>query len=287
MASKQPFLTDGMIVDEILSLSSDEIRHMNKREISHALRTVALAANKRMNRLLKQSTKKRTGEYDKKTGRALFHWEEKKGAKYKIATDAINYITDDGRQSTKFGVGNKSRDEMIKEFGRVREFMNLETSTLKGAVNVRKAREKRILNQTREQYVNRELRKYKRDFQKRTKRLPSERQLKIMRNKLASDFESMSSLAWHYFRTFLESEGLPNNPYQKFDESARIIAMIGQRTAQGQSETEIHAAAHEYLTKRTEENTEKLTNDFSYKRSPERSEGESGDEGDEGLSMDY
>lgn len=277
MASSKPFMTDNMTVEQILSLSSDVINKMSQREISHALRTVALAANKRMNRLLKHATKKRTGEYDKKTGKALYHWEESKKSNKKIATDAINYITDDGRQSTKFGVGKKSRNEMIKEFGRVREFMGLQTSTLTGAVNVRKSREQRILNQTREQYVNKELRKYKRDFNKRTGRMPSERQLKIMRKKLSGDFESMSSLAWHYFRTFLESEGLPNNPYQKFDESTRIISMIGQRTAQGQSESEIHALAHDYLTKRNEETTEELTHDFTY--NPESDEN--------GLTMDY
>lgn len=251
-----------MTVGELLSLSSDTIQKLSKREMSKVVRTLSLAANKRMNRLLQNSVKRKTGEFDKKTGKPLYHWEEKKSGKYKIATDAINYITDDGRQSTKFGVGDKTRNEMLKEFGRIREFMKLETSTIKGAVNVRKSREKRILNQTREDYIKSELKKFKRDFKKNAGKAPTKKQVEKMRRQLSAKFEDMSSLAWHYFRTFLESEGLPNNPYSKFDESTRIIAMIGQRTAMGQSEAEIHTAAADYLHKRQEEQAAELSMDF-------------------------
>ena len=44
MADK--FYTDNMTVNEILNLTPDVISKMNTRDISRALRTVSLAANK-------------------------------------------------------------------------------------------------------------------------------------------------------------------------------------------------------------------------------------------------
>lgn len=274
MASSKKFFTDGMTVDEILSLPADVLNSLSARDMSRALRTVALAANKRVDKLLKNAVKRKTGTYDKNTGKPLYEYREKKSGKA-IATDALNYITNDGRNSPKFSVGDKNRNEMYKELARVKDFMRLETSTIKGAVAVRKAREARILGQTREQYAAKQVRAYKRDYEKKTGRKPSKRNIEKVRKAAMNEHVSMSSLAWHYFRTFLESEGLPNNLYHHFDESETVIGLIGSRTAAGQSEAEIHQAAHEYLQRRYEAAQDELLEEFA----------EMG--GSDGLIIDY
>ena len=52
---KQPFMVEGMTISEIIALGDDVISKMNTRDLSRALRTVALAANKRLNRLKKKA----------------------------------------------------------------------------------------------------------------------------------------------------------------------------------------------------------------------------------------
>lgn len=274
MASKEPFSVDGLTVDQILKLDAETLNKMSSREMSRTLRTASLAANKRINNLLKYAVKRKTGEYDKKTGKPLYHYQEKKTGKA-IATDALNYITDDGRLKPKFGVGDKDRNQMYKELARIREFMRLETSTVKGAVAVRKRREERILGKSREDYAKEQLKAYKRDYKKRTGKNPTKRLIELVKKQAVQEHLDMSSIAWSYFRTFLESEGLPNNPYHHFDESTEIIAMIGRRVAEGAGEAAIHEEARDILKHRYEASQEALSQEFE----------DMG--GSDGLSIDY
>lgn len=274
MASKKSFSVDGLTVDQILNLDADTLNRMSEREMSRALRTASLAANKRINNLLKYAVKRKTGEYDKKTGKPLYHYQERKTGKA-IATDALNYITNDGREKPKFGVGDKNRNQMYKELARIRDFMKLQTSTVKGAEAVRKRREERILGKSREAYANEQLKSYKRDYKKRTGKNPTKRLINIVRKEAIQEHLDMSSLAWGYFRTFLESEGLPNNPYHKFDESTEIIEMIGRRVAEGAGESQIHDEAREMYKKHYEKTQEEMDEEFE----------EGG--GDDGLTIKY
>ena len=134
------FYTDNMTVNEILNMDSYELSKLNERDISRALRTVSLAANKRIARLAKQAKKTKDGYVPKKT------------AKRNIAVDALNAVTEDGKVKTKFGVKNaKSRNQMIQQIGEIRNFMNMRTSTVTGAVKVRKEREAKLFGKTSEQ----------------------------------------------------------------------------------------------------------------------------------------
>lgn len=274
MASKKSFSVDGLTVDQILKLDAETLNKMSEREMSRALRTASLAANKRINNLLKYAVKRKTGEYDKKTGKPLYQYQEKKTGKA-IATDALNYITEDGRLPAKFGVGDKNRNQMYKELARIRDFMKLQTSTVRGAEAVRKRREERILGKSREAYANEQIKAYKRDYKKRTGKNPTKRLINIVRKEAIQEHLDMSSLAWGYFRTFLESEGLPNNPYHKFDESTEIIEMIGRRVAEGAGEAQIHDEAHEIYRKHYEQTQQDLEDEFE----------EGG--GDDGLELKY
>lgn len=133
MASSKPFKVDGLTVKEILDLGDDEIGRMSARELSRALRTVSLAANKRMNRLL-QYSKKRHGQYVEKV--------DSPG----LDLSALNHL-----EGKKFGVGDKSRNKMLEEFARARRFMNDKTSTVKGAMQSRKNKELALFGRTREE----------------------------------------------------------------------------------------------------------------------------------------
>lgn len=131
--NKKPFFVSGMKVSDILNLGDEILSKLNTREMSRALRTVALAANKRINRLT-QYLKRRGGK-----------WVEKVKSPG-LDTHAINKL---GKH--KFGVGNKSRNEMYEEFARARDFMHAKGSTVTGAVELRKAHERALFGQTREE----------------------------------------------------------------------------------------------------------------------------------------
>lgn len=230
MADK--FFVEGLTVSDILSLSDDQLRSLSRRDMSRAVRTVALAANKRVNRLLKQTTLKK-GEFT----------EKKKSAG--VATDALNWLYDKSghkKANMKFGAKNKTRNELIKELSRAKQFMQMQTSTVKGAVDVRKEREKRIMGETREQAIKK-FEKERKSQLKKAKTKKDKAKIESAYKKgiqsATSVFEQNVSNAYSNFRKFLEMQGLPNSPYKKFDDSEKIMKLIGMRTAEGANEKDI------------------------------------------------
>ena len=216
------FYTDNMTVNEILNLTPDVISKMNTRDISRALRTVSLAANKRINRLLKQTKKTKDG------------YVLKKSAKHNIAVDALNALTSDGTKKPKFGVKQaKTRNEMIEQLGEARRFMQMRTSTLKGAKEVRKEREKRLFGKTTEQAIRGKTKKQQKEIK--------------------STFAEKISEAYARYRKFLEAEGIPNSPYSKFAGSESILNLIGSKTINGEDEENTLQAAMEKFDKNYEE----------------------------------
>ena len=209
------FYTDNMTVNEILNLSNEQIAKLNERDVSRALRTVSLAANKRIQRLMQQARKTKDG------------YVPKKSAKRNIAVDALNAVTNDGKTKVKFGVKSApTRNKMIEQIGEIRRFMNMQTSTVSGAVKVRKEREKRLFGKTAEQAGRGKTKKEKKAIEKK--------------------FSQKVSEAYALFRKYLEYEGLPNSPYMKFAGSDTILNLIGKKIINGDSEEEtLHAAINE------------------------------------------
>lgn len=206
------FYTDNMTVNEILNMTHDELSRLNQRDVSRALRTVSLAANKRINRLLKQAKKTSEGYVPKKT------------AKRNIATDALNAVSNDGKKLPKFGVKQaKTRNQMIEQIGEIRRFMNMQSSTVRGATKVRQNREKRLFGKTSEQASRGKTKKEKKAIEKK--------------------FSEKISEAYALFRKYLEHEGLPNSPYMKFQGSDTILNLIGKKIINGDSEEETLEAA--------------------------------------------
>ena len=173
---KTPFYVEGMTVNEILNISPDKLAKLNKRDISRALRTVSLAANKRVNRLKSKATKTKEGYIPKTKGS-------------QINTSALNWVTNDGHKRTKFGVKKAStRNEMLHQLKTIKQFMEMKTSTVTGAISVRKETEKRLFGKTREQAA---------------------RGVKTKKGKaeIYKRYETMSRDVWSYYRKFLEIKG--------------------------------------------------------------------------------
>lgn len=135
----KPFYTDNMTVDEILSLGDDVLNKMDRRDLSRALRTVSLAANKRIQRLLNKAEV----IVDKKTGDITYKEKGNQG----ISFDAL-YFT----KGKKFSAAKtKDRNEIYKEFAKVRRFMNAGSTTISGAIELRKKRERAVFGKTHEE----------------------------------------------------------------------------------------------------------------------------------------
>lgn len=131
------FFTDKMTVEEILDLGDDILSSLKEEDMSRALRTVALAANKRVKRLQKYA-KKRGGKYVEK-----------------VNGPGLDLTVLNKLKNLKFGVGRgvfkKNRNQMYEEFSRIRSFMRQKASTIKGAKELRQKKEMALFGQTREE----------------------------------------------------------------------------------------------------------------------------------------
>lgn len=221
---KQPFYVEGMTVNEILNISPDQLMKLNKRDISRALRTVSLAANKRIAKLKDKAKKTPTGYVPKAKGS-------------QINTSALNWVTNDGHKRTKFGVKKAStRNEMLHQISQIKQFMEMKTSTVRGATEVRKDIEKRLFGKTREQAARRV----------KTKKAKAE---------VYARYESMSRDVWAYYRKFLELKG--RDPHSYMSGSDAIIEMIGQKVVTGaDEETAISSALDMFKSSYEQEQAE-------------------------------
>lgn len=228
MAEK--FFTDGMTVNDILNIPPDVLSTLSKRDISRALRTVSLAANKRINRLKKQSTKTKEGYKPKATGK-------------NIATDALNWVTEDGHKRFKFGVKKSStRNQMMAQLSKAKKFMSMKTSTVSGAVKVRQERERRLFGKTREQAQR-------------------SQKTKKEKNIIAKLFEQRMADAWSYYRKFLEIQG--RDPHGYYEGSTTIIDLIGNKVLSGADEGEVLNAALDKVKEMYENQQEEYNDIFN------------------------
>ena len=220
MSKKQNEPLNNYTVEQILSMGDDELNKMNQRQMSHMLRTVALAANKRITRL----------EHN-----------EKKGG---IATDALKAVQDSGGR---FYVGKKTRNQMLAELARAREFMNMKTSTVTGATEIRKNRERMLYGATREEIEKKkkkkqeqEERKRKRDFERQEKKKEKEARKKgktytpreyvpkeqEQEQETPVDYDQQLKDVFKAYRKFNEQN--PNEGRKDYFDSSKALAYIGQ-----------------------------------------------------------
>ena len=215
------FYTDNMTIKEILELSDDVIRNMEQRDLSRAVRTLSLAANKRVNRLNQYFYKRR----DKETGEIKFI--EKKGSPG-LDPNALYSL-----KSGKFGVGNKNLNQLRKEFVRVRNFLNAPSTTISGAKALRQSKELALFGKTREQMLK-EARKNK------GKKLSQREQWSYIKpiNELMSDVYSE-------FHRWKEEYALQGG-YDK-DKGNDALELIGRKMAAGLTGDEARAETSEFF----------------------------------------
>ena len=221
-----PFAVEGMTVNDIISLGDDVISKMNQRDLSRALRTVALAANKRLNRLQKKAEVV-TNEMGDVTYRDT--------SGLGIDFDALYYT---GGKKFGLGRGKHKRGEIYKEFARVRSFMQAGSTTISGAIELRKKRERQLFGQTREElYAN----------VAPAEAALIEAQMKDMMNDIYSEF--------HRWKETYQIEGGYNKELGK-----RVLKMFGRRTMKGMSAEDARSDIEEYYDKKyeTEEKKRRL-----------------------------
>ena len=227
---KQPFFTEGMTVKEILNISPDQLMKLNKRDISRALRTVSLAANKRIDKLRKYATKTKDGYIPKKTG------------KHQISTKALNWVTQDGHKRTKFGVKKaETRNQMLHQISQIKQFMSMKSSTVKGAVEVRKNMERLAFGKTREEAARRKKGR--------------------SRAQIMAQYENFASTVWSAFRKFLELKG--RDPHSYMSGSDAIIESVGQAVLSGKKEEEVIQGALDQFKSQYEEEQAEFNDIFN------------------------
>ena len=210
---KTPFFTEGMSVDQILSLGYEQLNKMSRRDLSRALRTVSLAANKRLNRLQAKAT-----TVTNEMGDTVYV--DKTGKGYTF--DAL-YFTG----GKKFGVGKtKDRNAIYKEFARVRGFMGAKSSTLSGAIELRKQREKAMFGMTREQ-------------------MPAAQRSEV------GDLMKDVYAEYHKWKEEYEMTG----GYSK-EKGRRVLKMFGRRVNKGMTPEEARQSIYKYYDMSYEEETE-------------------------------
>lgn len=216
MANK--FYVEGMTVEQILSMNPREMSKLNTREISRALRTVSLAANKRINRLKQYAKKEKTGYVPK-------------GVKTQIATDALNWVTKDGKVKMPFGVKSAgTRNKMLNQISTIKQFMSMKSSTVTGATALRKEREKKLYGKTREQAARGQTKRQKAATYK--------------------HFQEMNARVWDLYYNFMNLQKM--DPHSVWYGSDEILEIIGHGVASANSEEEIITEALNRVKEATE-----------------------------------
>ena len=217
----EPFYTDGMTVSQILALGDDVLSKLDRRELSRALRTVALAANKRLDRLT-QYAYRRHGKYvEKLDGPGL----------------DLNLLNHYGK--TRFGVGDKNRNEIYQEFARVRSFMSSKGSTVRGSINIRRAKEKALFGKTREEMGK--------GLNKKEKRA------------LAKKLNKAMETTYKTYKEFEEEEAW-TGMYEKEKARSRLRS-IGSKMLEGKSPEEAKEELKQEAQESYEANEEQYQND--------------------------
>lgn len=225
------FYVDGLTVDQILNMDPAQMAKLDKRDISRALRTVSLAANKRIANLEKYAKKTKHG----------YEQAPRKGKS--IAVDALNWVTNDGKTPAKFGVKKAAtRNQMLSQISKVRQFMNMKSSTVTGSVKLRKIRERNLFGKTRE------------DAAKGIKG-------KRAKQQAYKNFQTMYNTVWSAYHKYRELKS--QDPHAYHEDSMSVLSLLGQYITSGLSEDEAVSKAVQEMNKQYEEQQMEYNDLFS------------------------
>ena len=215
---KTPFIVEGMTVNEIVNLGDDVLSKMNTRDLSRALRTVSLAANKRIARLMKKA------EISINQMGDITYTD--------ISGQGIDFEALYRTQGKKFGLGRgkHKRGDIYKEFVKVRNFMNAGSTTILGAIELRKKRERQLFGQTREElYAN---------------VAPAEAAL------IEAEMKDIMNDIYSEFHKWKEEYAIEGG-YTK-EMGRRVLKMFGRRAMKGMSAEDARADIEKYYDQKYE-----------------------------------
>ena len=225
------FYVDGLTVEQILNMDPAQMAKLDKRDISRALRTVSLAANKRIANLEKYAKKTKHG----------YEQAPRKGKS--IAVDALNWVTNDGKTPAKFGVKKAAtRNQMLSQISKVRQFMNMKSSTVTGSIKLRKIRERNLFGKTREEAA---------------------KGIKGKRSKQQAykNFQTMYNTVWSAYHKYRELKS--QDPHAYHEDSMSVLSLLGQYITSGASEDETVNKAVQEMSKQYEEQQMEYNDLFS------------------------
>ena len=179
---------------------------LSERDVSRALRTVALAANKRIRRLVKAVEEERPVAHD------ALRWSIEKNTGKAIGTGKISSSKTLDKVPV-FGVkqaANKSA--MIKQIGEIRRLFNMKTSTVSGALSVKQKREKMLFGATRQELAAGMTKKDRANFYRRLNRRYDK--------------------TWEFYKKYQELQG--RDPHSLIDGSTEILNSIGKKVLSGE-----------------------------------------------------
>lgn len=259
------FYVDGMTVEQILNLSDDVLSKLNQRDMSRAVRTVALTANKRVNRLLNQA---KIGNVITDDG-GVIHKSRKyiNRASSDIALDSLNYISKDATKDPHFSAKGKSRNELYHELKEMQSFMNMKTSTIQGARKVRQMREERLYGKSSEDLINEQISAINSERRAKGERPLNKKSKKLIEKAVKTNIQNRSVTAWSAYRKYLESLGL--NPHSRIPDalgydSSGMIETAGTASLNGDDEEDIIIKIRDYEQERYEQEQEEFLDEFDY-----------------------
>lgn len=223
------FYTEGMTVKQITNLGDDVIRNLSQRDLSRAVRTLSLAANKRLSRLERHAKYDKTTKTFNETGKKLLG----------IDFNALY------SNRSRFGVKDaKNHGQLMAEFTRVRNFLNAGSSTIEGAIELRKEKELALYGKTREEMIqekiaNKEIENTKSDIRREYRRI--DRQMKAV---------------YENYNKWKEEYGMKGG--YDVDEGRDILARFGQLQRAGiRKDTALKMVREEYKEKNKQEEQER------------------------------
>lgn len=259
------FYVDGMTVEQILNLSDDVLSKLNQRDMSRAVRTVALASNKRIDRLLRNA---KIGNVVTDDGGNL-HKSRKyiNRASSDIALDALNYISKDATKDPHFSAKGKSRNELYHELKEMQAFMNMKTSTIQGARNVRKMREERLYGKSSDEMIKEQIKAINSERRAKGEKPLNKRSKKLVEKAVKANIQEKSITAWSAYRKYLESLGL--NPHSRIPDalgydSSGMIETAGKASLNNEDEEDIITSIREYERERYIEEQNEFLDEFDY-----------------------
>lgn len=190
--SKTPLITA-----EIVRLDYPDIARINDKALKKLASTLVSSTNKRIRRLLNAAP------------RGISESALRKGG---VLVNKLGEKNPDEVDVRFFSIEGKTRNQILREVRRMTKFQEMKTSTVKGAIDVRKMNERNVFGETREERVKRE-----KTLERKVKQL--ERVMKFKKNQSPEKQAELQA----ELKSVIEKYSVPKGS-ETLDEKARRLS---------------------------------------------------------------